>query len=307
MRKIKLLAFLVLFASIGFLTSCTKDKTGDTKPTITLKHDTGFVDGDVTLKTGELFKVGVNAAANATSGKNLVNFKVVRTFSNAAVTVLDSTINLASFIVQFSTKAVNAVGTEHWTFTITDNAGQSNESSFNITTIASSGEINSYTAVLLGGQENPNLGSFYSTLHDSVMPQGIANLNQARIDMIYYYGTTNYASIVAPASIQLSLVPQFNYILDGTNAAHWIVKNETKFKAVTINDWTLVTNDALITANAVDLIDVNVNNLAVGNTIAFETAATSANPGKKGLFKVIAMSGTSGADRRITIEVKIQK
>ena len=45
----------------------------------------------------------------------------------------------------------------------------------------------------------------------------------------------------------------------------------------------------------------------VGQIVAFETAATSANAGKKGFFKVMEITGTSGLDRTITIEVKIQK
>ena len=167
------------------------------------------------------------------------------------------------------------------------------------------GEINTYTAVLMGGQANSTTGSFYSTATNSVMLKTPAYLpaNQSKIDMIYYFGTANSASIVAPASPQLDLVTEFAAL-----RTTWAIDNDTKFKLVTGTIvWADVTNDALITANVVALTDLNVNNLAVGNTIAFETAATSTNPSKKGLFKVIALTGTTGADRSITIEVKIQK
>lgn len=305
MRKINLFAILILVSGIGFLASCSKDSTTDVTPTINFIGGAGYTSTDVTLDAGELFRVGVNAAANATSGKNLVKFKVVRTFDNTPTTELDTTINTDNFSWNSYFSANTGVGSETWTFTVTDKDGQTNELSLKITTVATAGQINSYTAVLLGGQENPSRGSFYSTFNDSVMIQGIANVNQSKIDMIYYYGTTNKASIVAPASTQLSAVPQFSYILSG--ASKWLVTNQTKFKAVTGIDWALVTNDALITANAVALTDMNVNQLVAGNIIAFETATTSANPSKKGLFKVVSVTGTAAADRAITIEVKIQK
>jgi hypothetical protein len=307
MRKINLIAGLLLLTGIGFLSSCSKDTTTDLSPSLSFTGGTGFTSADATLSAGELFRVGITAAANTSSGKNLVRFKVVRTFNNTPTTELDTTINTDNFSWNAYYSANTAVGSERWTFTITDKNGETSELFFNITTEATAGQINSYTAILLGGQENASRGSFYSTVNDSVMIQGIANVNQSKVDLIFYYGTTNKASIVAPASAQLALVPQFSYITDGTNAAHWTVTNQTKFKLVTGVDWALVTNDALITANAVSLTDMNVNQLAVGNIIAFETAATSANPSKKGLFKVIAVTGTAAANREITLEVKIQK
>lgn len=307
MRKINLFVGLLLITGMGFITSCSKDSTTDVSPSIVFKGGVDFIASDVTLDAGSSFHVGITAAANSTSGKNLTKFKVVRTFNNTPTTELDTTINTANFSWEAYYSTNTSAGTERWTFTITDKDGQTNELAFVITTEATAGEIYTYTAVLLAGQLNPDGGSFYSTLNDSVMKKGIANVNQSRIDMIYYYGITNYASIVAPASTQLSEIPAFSYILDATNADHWTVTNQTKFRLVTGIEWALVTNDALITSNAIALHDMNINLLSENQIIAFETASTSANPGKKGLFKVIALNGNSGADRSITIEVKIQK
>lgn len=309
MRKINLFVGLLLITGMGFITSCSKDSTTDVSPSIVFKGGVDFIASDVTLDAGSSFHVGITAAANSTSGKNLTKFKVVRTFNNTPTTELDTTINTANFSWEAYYSTNTSAGTERWTFTITDKDGQTNELAFVITTEATAGEIYTYTAVLLAGQLNPDGGSFYSTLNDSVMKEGIANVNQSRIDMIYFYGgsSTIYASIVAPASTQLSDVPEFSYILDATNADHWTVTNQTKFRLVTGIEWALVTNDALIASNAIALHDMNINLLSENQIIAFETASTSANPGKKGLFKVIALSGSSGADRSITIEVKIQK
>jgi hypothetical protein len=313
MRKFHLLAGLLLITGIGLFTSCKKDSTEDLTPSITFIGGDDYVSSNTTLAAGAEFHVGINASANASSGTKLSSFKVVSTFNNIPTTVFEATsINSDTYTWNDYVTANTVAGTERWTFTITDKDGQTTEKAFEITTEATAGEIYTYTAVLMGGQENPNHGSFYSTVDDSVMIMGIANiaLNQPKVDMIYYYGTTNQASIVAPASTQISQVPAFAYILDAGNLNHWTTTNQTKFKFVTGVVWDDVTNDALITANAVGLTDMNVNQLAVigdKSMVAFETAATSANPGKKGLFKVVAISGTTADTRQITIEVKIQK
>jgi hypothetical protein len=309
MRKFQLLAGLLLITGLGLFTSCSKDSTEDLTPSINFIGGTDYVTGDKILDAGAEFKFGINASANANSGKKLTNFKVVRTFNNVPDQVLDTTFSVDNFNQSYITNANTEIGTERWTFTITDKDGESKELSFVITTKATAGDIHTYTTVLLAGQLNPNGGSFYSTVNDSVMTEGIANLNQSKVDLIYYYGTTKHNSIVAPASAQLSDIPEFSYILNSSAANHWTTTNQTKFKDVTSADidWSLVTNDALITANAVNMTDMFVNDLAANKIIAFETASTSANPGKKGLFKVTSISGTTGADRTITIEVKIQK
>jgi hypothetical protein len=311
MRKIQLLAGLLLLSGTMFISSCKKDSTTtDLSPSMNFVGGNNFISSDQTVDAGTVFSVGVNATANSTSGTKLTKFKIVRTFNNVPQTAFDTTFNssISNYNENFTAVAAPVAGSERWTFTITDKDGETKELAFVITTVATAGPIDTYTAVLLGGQQNPNLGSFYATTN-TVFNEANANQNQNKIDMVFYYGTSNHASIVAPASTQLSLINEFKYILDQTDANHWTVTNETKFKDVTsaVSDWALVTNDALITANAANLTALNVNLLTVNNIIAFETAATSANPGKKGLFKVLALGGTTGADRSITIEVKIQQ
>jgi hypothetical protein len=279
------------------------------EPSMNFTGGEGFVTADITLGVGELFYVGLNASSNTISKAKLTNLKIVRTINNIPQTVIDTTFQTDNFNIQFAAMAYPAVGSERWTFTLTDKSGESKELAFVITTILMAGEINTYTSVMLGGQLNPNLGGFYATFDNVVLIDANADLHQIKIDMVYYYGATNHASIIAPASSQIALIPEYSYILDAGNANHWTVTNQTKFKDVTPAgiDWSLVSNDALIIANATNLTDMNVNQLAVNDIIAFETAATSVNPGKKGLFKVTAIDGNSASDRSITIEVKIQK
>jgi hypothetical protein len=262
----------------------------------------GLVSSDVTLHSGEEFNAGIYASSSV----NLAHFKIVRTFNNIPFMALDTSLNSRTFNLQIIAQAMPIPGSERWTFTVTNIRGKSKELQFVITTEAG-GEINSYTDIVIGGQLNPSIGSFYATLSNDVMTSGEADLNQSKVDMIYYYGNTNMASIVAPASEQIALIPELSYITDAGNANHWTVTNQTKFKPVLGLTWNDITDDTQIIQYATNFTDMNANQLVPGEIIAFETAVTSANAGKKGLFRVKAINGTSANDRSITIDVKIQR
>jgi hypothetical protein len=296
MRKIKLLAGLVLLTSIGFFTSCSKDSTEDLSPSISFIGGTGFTDGDVSLDAGELFKVGITAAANATSGKNLVKFKVVRTFDNIPVTVLDSTINTDNFSVQFTTTAVPEVGQERWTFTITDKDGELNELSFIVTTAATAGEINSYDDIILGSYDNATYGSSFASSTGTVYKIADAKLNSAKVDWVYFYGVTNLATLAAPDNADAAT------IFTGANGlTNWATRNATRFSKVTSAIvWDNITNDSEITAVAGGASESKESQLQTGNILAFKTTS-----GKMGLIKIGVI--TSGAAGSIGYSVKVQK
>jgi len=296
MKRLNFFIAIVLLTSASFITSCTKDET-TTPPTIMLNAGPGYTATDVTVPVNTDLKVGI--IANATTGK-LTNFKISQTVSGSSSTLLDTTFaGKDTFNEDFTITSPSVVGTLKLTFTITADDGESAEASFNITT--TSAPIYTYTAVLMGGQENPNLGSFYSTLNDSVMKIAAARQNSGQIDLVYYYGTTNHSSIVAVSDAQLQSVPAF------VECGTWPVKNETKFKLTSGVDWATITDESGIMANATNLTETHINQLAVGDIVSFVTASTSSNPGKNGMYKVLEINGSAGADRSITIEVKIQQ
>lgn len=299
MRKIALYLMLVAVASV--FTSCTKDEEPtDKAPTIAFKGGAGFISADANLPAGSQVMVGILATANANSNAKLVRFKVTRTFNNVPEVVLDSTLaNVSSFSMDGQIDVRKEAGSERWTFEIVDKDGQSASVSLNIT---STPTVNVYTAILMGGQNNVNVGSFWSSVDNKVMKQAEAVANQNKVDLLYFYGTVNQATIAAVDDDQASIA--WNNIFNT-----WTVKNATRFKKVASINWNQVTeyNDELILSNAVNLSDTRANMLQVGDIVAFQTAATSANPSKKGLFKVLSIDGSIGADRTITIEVKIQK
>lgn len=295
MKKLSFLFAIVLLAGMSFFSSCTKDAT-TTPPTIMFNAAPGYTGNDVTVPVSTALKVGV--IAQSTSAK-LTLFEIIQTVNGSSSTLYDTTFSVDSYNENYNIEAPPVVGSVTLTFKITAADGESASASFVITT--TSAPIYTYTAILMGGQENPNAGSFYSTLADSVMKIAAARQNSEKIDLVYYYGQTNHSSIVAVSDAQLTDVPAF------AECANWPTKNATVFKLTSGVDWATITDESGILANATNMTETHINSLAVGDIVSFETASTSSNPGKKGMYKVMAIDGSTGSTREITIEVKIQQ
>lgn len=296
MKKLSFFFAILLMTSVTFLSSCGTDEIAATPPTIMLNAGPGYTGTDVTVPINTELKVGI--IATSTSAK-LSNLKINQTAGGITTTLKDTTFSSDSFNKDFTITAPSVAGSLTLTFKITAADGEFAEASFMITT--TSAPIYTYTAILMGGQENPNLGSFYSTLNDSVMKMAVARQNSKQVDLVYYYGTTNHSSIVAVSDGQLAGIPAF------VECGTWPTQNATTFKLTSGVDWATITDETGILANATDMTVTHVNDLALNDIVAFETAATSDNPSKKGMYKVMAINGASGAERSITIEVKMQK
>jgi len=150
-----------------------------------------------------------------------------------------------------------------------------------------------FTAVIMGAQSSTlgscldaNTGLIYKIAADE------AKGHAADIDILYYYGSANMATLVAPN----------DGTVDGTSGdftwtSSWSPKNATKF-AESALDFSAVTASQV---NAITgLTASKVTDLTVGETVVFETAA-----GKKGILTVTAL--TTGATGQITVSVKVQE
>ena len=87
-------------------------------------------------------------------------------------------------------------------------------------------------------------------------------------------------------------------------AKNWSVKNSTKLAKITLSTgvtWDGISDDSEIVKQANTVTTMKASLLAVGDIIAFKTAA-----GKMGLIKVTAITETTGADT-ITYGVKMQQ
>lgn len=297
MKKLNFLFAILVMAAVPFITSCGTDETA-TPPTLMLNAAPGYTGTDVTVPVNTELKVGI--IASSTSAK-LSNFKISQTIGGITSTPVDTTFSIDSFNRDYIITAPDQVGSLTLTFKITAADGEMAQASFTITT--TSAPIYTYTAILMGGQLNPDLGSFYSTGTNTVLKVGPATAAPASVDFGYYYGTVNEATISAPSDNAITAVTNFDAI------SGWNPRNITKMKLITTAiNWANVTDESGILTYATSLTETKADHLQVDDIVAFETASTSTNPGKKGLFKVIELNGTSiGTDRSIKIEIKIQK
>ena len=155
--------------------------------------------------------------------------------------------------------------------------------------------INSYTAILMGAQTNTTLGSFLDADEGDVYLIADANSNSEIIDIVYYYGSSNLATLTAPddetvngGAGNLSLCVGF------------ATKNATRFTStsITATEFDAIDSGAEIAALS-GLDESKMTDLAIDDVIGFET-----EDGKKGLIKVADME--TGSDGTITIDVKVQ-
>ena len=188
-----------------------------------------------------------------------------------------------------------AVGSEiSIEFAVTDDVAD-NSVSKSFTVVSGAGNIVRFTAVLMGAQASTT-GSFLDANTGTVYTQADANANQELVDIVYYYGSTNAATLCAPNDETVN---------GGTGnlalCESWTTNNATTFGSslITAAEFDAMTDDALLLSIA-DLANSKVTDLAVDNLIAFETV-----DGKKGLIKVSDL--VAATDGTITINVVMQE
>ncbi len=234
---------------------------------------TGSIVAEAGLDQVKIFKV---------TGLSEVQLATITSFSSGEITTTDDINYDFAYLVSDITEEITI------RFEATDKDDQ--EASQSIVIQAYVGNINSYTAILLGAQYNAepscldaNTGTRYS-------------VNQSEqadvIDFVYYYGSTNLATIAAPndETVNGTGVNALNWTND------WDPQNATLFGSTTL-DFTSVNYNDLSAISG--LSASKINDLAVDDVFAFETV-----DGKKGLVKVTNL--TTGSNGAITINVKIQ-
>jgi len=297
MKKIQLLAGLLLITGIGIFTSCKKDSTTeDLSPSMNFVGGSGFISADANLTAGAVFQVGVNASANSTSKTKLTNFKVVRTFNNIPYTVIDSTFSESNFNLQFTIVAYPEAGSERWTFTIKDKDGESKELAFVITTVGTASDITTFSDVVLGSYDNSTIGSSFASSTGVVYKIADAKTNAAKVDWLYYYGVTNLSTLAAPDDVAAATI--FNSATNGLQT--WSVRNATRFRLATEGAvWDNITTAADIAAIAINTTETFISQLEVGNIVVFKTAGN-----KLGILKIDGI--TAGKTGTITYTAKVQ-
>lgn len=300
MKKINWVLSVVLIGMVVFMNSCAKDNDDpivvDKKPTLTFQVGGDYISANTTVTVGTALKFGIRAISNTSSNAKLTNFTIARTF-NGITETWDSTFNQTNFTLDIETFANAQPGVETYVFTIKDKDGQMSNLTLLITTTEEFGEINIFSMTILGAQGS-STGSSFASIDGSVYKLADAKTNATKVDWLYYYGATDFATIAAPNDAHAALI--FNNATNGLQS--WATLNPTLFKLVTdAIDFNAITNDAVIvnqTASGVD--QTRITNLQAGKLIAFIT-----HSGKKGILKIESITGTT--DGSMTMTVKVQK
>lgn len=289
MKKLNLFLGLGAIALSLFFTSCEEE----VNPAPVISYDQA---SPVALAAGETSAVltgTIVAEANLSEVKlfqvtdlSEQQLATITSFTSGEITTTDD----VNYNFRFEITGI----TEDVTIKITATDKDDQVSSKSIEITSSGAALSSFTAVLMGAQSNLTTGSYLDAETGEVYLQSGAESNSGLIDMVYYFGSTNEATLTAPDDVtvnggagNLSLCAGFS------------TKNATRFGASSLSSTEF---DA---ATSADVADISVSNskmiqLAQGDVIEFET-----DGGKKGLIKVASIStGTSGS---ITIDVKIEQ
>lgn len=180
--------------------------------------------------------------------------------------------------------------------TVTDKDGKSGEVAVVVTIDNSQpgGEINTYSARLMGAQKNLDVGSYLDAFTGDVMKDEVAIPNSEKVDIVYYFGSKNEGTLTAPDDVTVN-GGAGNLDL----CSNFTVKNATRFEVTNMTpaEFDAILDDAAFMES---VSESKIILLSVGDVIAFETHAK-----KKGLIHISAL--TEGENQSITIDVKIQK
>jgi hypothetical protein len=295
MKKTIYLMGLLILAGAMVMSACKKDDDPETPvdntPVLNFIGGAGYVTQDAEMTVGEAFKVGINASENANTKRNIASFKVIRTFNNVPITVFEETgIGDPNYTWEEDVFANTEAGQERWTFTVTDNGGQTKELAFVITTVAAGADVSAYLNVNMGSFNDTDYGSFMATATGTVLKKADAFAVQQTIDFAFYLGATNGSTFGAPSNANVKTV----FALE---TAGWTTFNTTMFEAAPI---TGAEFDAIgatfefpaFTGNADD-----IKQLSPGDVVYFKT-----HTDKLGFIKINTITKDGN---EINIDVKV--
>jgi hypothetical protein len=307
------LMMLTAVASVAFLASCGEDEeTLPVAPSLSVSAISG---SGATVSNG-----GSIAATDSITFSFIANtpggFNTLRATGSTSVEFSRTSINAeagetAATIPNLilTTSAADAGGTAEILFTLVDDESQTDTLTFTFDiTAAPSPEARVYSATLLEviTGDLMNAAFFSSTTGLTYSPDDVTSTSAAvspTIDFGYYYGETDGAALGSPSWF------------DGSNfsaqVASWGTKNSINFVSteLTAAAFAEVTTWADIDAAYDAGTDENnvISSLAADQVYGFLTDATKEGGAKKGLILVKAITGTSGSDGRLEIDVLVQE
>lgn len=260
-----------------------------------LKKGNQYTSGDTTINIGNSIRVGVIGQNNQVSGQKLSRFKFSITSNNLATTYVDSTFNSDSFTWE-SELTFTGVGEGRLLFELWDKGGMKAEQSFIITIENPGAQINKYLNVELGSW-NDLIGSFFSTTEGLIYTVDQTRnvpANQAKIDLLFFKGTTIGNTIASPDDADAGTIQGLGPVSD------WTTKNQTRFNSTTI---TAAQFDAIGDTYQFPAFNMmqqttRMNNLTEGQVFLFKT-----HNDKLGLVKVIDLY-TRGDRAKVSVIIQ---
>ncbi|MEQ6120953.1 hypothetical protein [Reichenbachiella sp. MALMAid0571] len=196
-------------------------------------------------------------------------------------------------------------------FVITVVDDNSKTATLTLTASVASAPLESVVVTLLAAPTGDKTSkTFYSVplarnvASSEVISSEAGTASSSDIDFGYYYTDSKGASIAAPSDYNAAV-----YDL-GSNGQNWSTLNATTFKTTTLTPAQFIeqTTYADIETAYADGTDSGngVNNLAVDQVIAFETVTRDSKT-RKGLIRITAIAAGTESNKKIDIEVLVQK
>jgi hypothetical protein len=284
MKKKNYLFLIGLIGFFGLFTACEEDGT-ETDDVLTITIASG---APSEAAVGDVISFDVSIVADAK-----ISEIEVRKGTSTYDTKTDFQ-NKTSDVYTFEYEVVEADAgqTLEFAFIVTDNKDNTETADYSVTIDDLAPTITEFTAVIMGAHENADYGSFLDAHEGMVYKVSEAKNNQDKVDIVYYYGATNQATLAAPDDAGAA---EFNvYDLD-----NWTTKNATRFTdKLTVDFAGIITSDDIDTEVGSPSA-TKANELSVDDVVGFETS-----DGKKGVAKIAEI--TTGTTGSITIDVKIQ-
>jgi hypothetical protein len=214
---------ILVFANIFF--SCSKEEEIFT-PEISLEVDPDYISQDTTVAMGSVMRFKVNAECEQIP---ITNFVISYNNGNDNV-LLDSGLYNTNLTHEFAIYK-GVAEREVWTFTVMNLQRQKASFSINIDLLAGGvfNDINTFTEITLGAQDNQEYGCFYSFATGQNYSLEEAFNNQSIIDILYYYDI--YESTLSSPNENDAKV-----VFTGTSGLeNWTTLNEARYHITNLN------------------------------------------------------------------------
>lgn len=303
MKKINFLFMLMLALTVGIFSSCTDDEIDPPTIVVTVEGTPSYEKGTevvyhlVIAGNEDLFDFWADPSSTGTVAPVISNISPTDAFDDLVALEFKKNLTKVEFDYTYTIPTSVGVDTEiKITFEVTDKKDNVTKKEMTFTVVSGAGAIDRFTAVLMGAQDNTTDGSFLDVSANNVMLQAAASVAQGSVDMVFYYGVTNKATICAPNDVTVGGGAASFALCEG-----WTTKNPTKFGASTVTaaEFTAMNDDAMLSSIS-GLSASLMKDLAVGDIFAFTTVDD-----KNGLVKVSAL--TAAANGKITLDIVIQK